>query len=446
MKENSVSQSPFLSILGEKLADSLAALPPPGTPRVVSEPITIPRKATVIVGMRRAGKTTFLHQIRSARHAAGQPVTRLPYINFEDERLAGIDVSYLAPLLDLYYRQFPDARSTGVVTWCFDEIQTVPGWERFIRRMLDNERVELFLTGSSAALLSREIATSMRGRAWEVAIHPFAFDEALHHSGVDVPNDASTMTAAARSRLEHAFIEYLRAGGFPEVQGHDESTRRRMLTDYVDVAILRDVVERHGVTNIVGLRWLVRQLLSNAGGKFSVEKFHATLKSLGITISRDTVHQLLAHLQDCFLVRTVWIEAESERKRMVNPRKSYPIDSGLIPLFDRTRRANIGHALETMVLIELERRRCDVTYLRTEDGYEVDFFVRMPSGERELIQVCADASSHETAEREIRAMQSAANQYPDAQCRLLTLTMSGLLTQQHDGIIAEPAYAWMLRR
>ena len=142
------------------------------------------------------------------------------------------------------------------------------------------------------------------------------------------------------------------------MQGLDPATRRQVLRDYVDVAMLRDIVERHRVSNIIALRWLVRHLLGHAGSLFSVEKFFADLKSQGLRVSKDTVHELLAHVEDCFLARVVWIDGGSERRRMVNPRKIYPVDPGLIPVFDRTGRATIGHALETVVMLELERRRC----------------------------------------------------------------------------------------
>lgn len=147
----------------------------------------------------------------------------------------------------------------------------------------------------------------------------------------------------------------------------------RLLRDYVDVAMPRDVVERHEVSQVAGLRWMVRHLLGNAAGAFSVEKFYSALKSQGMRISKDTVHQLLPYLEDCFLVGTVWLEADSERKRMVNPRKAYPVDPGFIAVFERSGRANTGHALETAVLIELERRGMAVTYVRTPEGHEVDF-------------------------------------------------------------------------
>ena len=120
------------------------------------------------------------------------------------------------------------------------------------------------------------------------------------------------------------------------------------------------------------------------------------------------------------------------------------MDPGLIPVFDRTGRANIGHALETAVLIELERRHHEVTYVRTGQGYEVDFLATSADGSRELIQICADASVPATAERELRALAAAGQQYPDAGMRLLTLTHDGIPDTLPDGVVAQPAWIWML--
>lgn len=441
---NSQDSHRFQFWLDEKLSDSLTAPIPVGTPRRVIGTVRLPDKATAVVGMRRAGKTMFLHQIRRERLAEGMDRTQLPYINFEDERLAGMTADQLHPLVEAYYRRFPSFRGRTTVTWCFDEIQVVPGWERFIRRLLDSEKVELFLTGSSAALLSREIATALRGRAWEVMIHPFSFAEVLGHNGQTIPDHPDFLDGPARSALEHDFMAYLTAGGFPEAQKMDTATRYQLLRDYVDVAMLRDVVERHNVSNVAGLRWLVRHLLGNAAGLFSVEKFYGAMKSQGLAISRDTVHQLMVHLQDCFLVRTVWMAADSERQRMVNPRKAYPVDPGLIPVFDRTGRSNIGHALETAVLVELERRHAEITYIKTSQGFEVDFLARYPSGETDMIQVCADATAPETAERELRSLLAAGKQFPEARKLLLTLTRDRMLPNAPADVVVQPAYAWLL--
>ena len=365
-------------------------------------------------------------------------------MNFEDERLAGLSAEHLHPLVENYYRRHPETRGRKTVTWCLDEIQVVPGWERFVRRLLDTEQVEIFVTGSSAALLSREIATALRGRAWEVLLHPFRFDEALRHQGATLPEAPDFLSSPARSAIESAFLHYLEVGGFPEAQGLEVGTRRQLLRDYLDVAMLRDVVERHEVTNVAGLRWLVRHLLGNAAGLFDVEKFYGALRSQGLSISKDTVHQLLAHLTDCFLVRTVWLETSSERQRMVNPRKAYPVDPGLIPVFDRTGRANVGHALETAVMVELERRRCEVTYVRTPDGHEVDFLARHPDGREELIQVCSEASERATAERELRALAEARRLHPRASLRLVTLTRTAVPLAVPEDIVVQPAYEWIL--
>ncbi len=430
--------------LAQKLADSLAADLPALTPRRVHGAVTLPGKVTAVVGMRRAGKTTFLHQMRQERIARGIARERLPYINFEDELLVGLEAKDLHLLIEEHYRRYPALRGRQTVTWCLDEIQVIPGWERFVRRVLDSEAVELFVSGSSAALLGREIATALRGRAWQVIIHPFSFEEYLRHRGHPLPARVDFVAAPERSALEGAFLDYLAVGGFPEAQGLDAASRHRLLHDYVDVAMLRDVAERHGVTNIVALRWIVRHLLGNAAGLFSVEKFYAALKSQGVSVSKDTVHQILAHLEDCFLVRTVSVESTSERRRMVNPRKTYPVDPGPIPVFDRTGRANLGHALETVVLVDLERRGFTITYVRTPQGYEVDFLARGPAGDATLIQVCASATEPATAERELRALEEAGRLFPNAKRLLLTLTRDGFPARVPAGVVVQPVYEWML--
>jgi len=428
----------------EQLANSLSTPLPEATERRVYGRITFPGKATAVVGMRRSGKTTFLHQIRRSRLEEGVPQERLPHINFEDERLAGLTASDLSTLVEEYYRRFPAWRGGETVTFCFDEIQVVPGWERFVRRLLDGEKVEVFLSGSSAALLSREIATALRGRAWEVVIFPFNFEEYLRHHGRGLPGRLDLLSVRERSGLQGALREYLVCGGFPEAQGLDAESRYRLLLDYVDVAILRDVVERHGVSNIVSLRWLVRHLLGNPGGLFSVEKFYAALKSQGLTVARDTLHLLLSYVEDCFLVRVAWVEGTSERRRMVNPRKVYPVDPGLIPVFDRSGRANLGHALETAVRIELERRGMEVCYVRTREGFEVDFLARSSDGGEALIQVCSDLVEAGAMERESRALFSAAKEYPRASLNVVTL-MPETVRNVPENIRIHDAALWLLQ-
>lgn len=427
----------------EFIADSLNQPPPDSTRRLVRGPHQLPNKATAVIGMRRAGKTTFLHQLRADLLAAGRALHQLPFWNFEDQRLTGLTAGQLPLLLAEFWRQQPVAASAPRATLCLDEIQVVPGWERFVRHLLDAEPIDVFLSGSSATLLSREVATSMRGRGWEVVIHPFGFVEALTHAGADVPAP-DRIGSRQRATIERALLRWLEVGGFPEAQGLDAPSRFRLLQDYVDVVILRDIVERHNVTAIAPLRWLVRHLLGNAGARFSVQKFFDALKSQGMRVGKDTLHDLLDHVNDAFLVRTVWLETDSERRRRVNPRKVYPVDPGLIPVFDRSGKRNLGHALENAVLIELERRGAEVTYVITQDGFEVDFLARMPGGTTELIQVTADATDPATAQRELRALAAAKAETGVAKARLIALTTDALPAQVPRGIKAIGAAEWFL--
>jgi predicted AAA+ superfamily ATPase len=429
-------------LLRQKIIDSLAAAPPAYTRRDVRLP-RVPGKALAVIGPRRAGKTTFLWQLLADRLAQGMARESLLYLNFEDERLGGMAATDLQLVVEEYYRLHPEQRDRRRVLFLLDEMQVVPGWEKFARRLLDTERAELVISGSSARLLSREVATSMRGRAMEALVFPFSFREYLRHVGEEPNRPVDRLPKAARSAVEKALRAYLSAGGFPEAQGVAVRDRFDLLRGYVDVMLLRDVIERHTVTHPVALRWMVRQLLGNAGGAFSVSKFHSDLRAQGVPVAKDTLHAYLAHLEDAFLIRTVAIATASERRRMVNPRKAYPIDPGLIPVFDRSGKANLGHGLETAVALELERRGAEVAYVRTATGREVDFLARYPEGRQELIRVCANLDSPAAREREPQALLAAAEEYPRAGLHIIALDAdaAGGLPK---GITLHAASGWLL--
>ncbi len=432
----------MLDLIRQKIVDSIAAPIETFTRRDNRLP-AIPGKAIAVIGMRRTGKTTFLRQVMSDRLAAGWARESLLYFNFEDERLAGMTAADCSLILEEYYRLNPQFRDRRKTLFLFDEIQNVPKWETFARRILDSEKAELFLSGSSAKLLSREVATSMRGRAMEATVYPFSFREALRHSGNEPSGSEVAVGKAERSALEKRFFEYLIGGGFPEGMAASIGDRHGLLRGYVDVVLLRDVIERHAVSHPLALRRLVRHLLSNAAGFFSINKFYGDLRSQGLAVSKDSLHAFLGYLEDAFLVRTVPLATDSERRRMVNLRKTYPIDPGLISVFDISGKANTGHALETCVLLELDRRGAEVSYVRTRSGGEVDFLAHYPGGRRELVQVCATLENPMTAEREIAGLLASADDYPGAALVLITLTTE---TPKNlpEKIRLVPAVSWFL--
>lgn len=312
-------------------------------------------------------------------------------------------------------------RQQGRRTIYLNEVQVVEGWEAVVRRLLDAHDTQVFVSGSSAKLLSCEVHTSLRGRSMEVLIHPFSFREALRHAGAEPastwgrlrPDDCAAVDAALRS--------YLEVGGFPEAQGIDIRDRMPLLKAYVDLMVLRDVIERHRVSNVEALRRLQRHLLANPAGTFSISRFHRELKSQGLSVGEETLYNLLGYLEDAFLVRLVSMHTASERQRMRNPRKAYPVDPGLIPVYERAGRENRGRSLETVVMLELERRGYEIGWVRVGADLEVDFYAENPAKDRLLIQVSLDTASEVTCQREIRALEAGAEEYPGARPLLITL-------------------------
>ncbi|MBI4867378.1 MAG: ATP-binding protein [Candidatus Wallbacteria bacterium] len=430
-------------MLQQKLLEGLTVAPPRLTRRDLRLP-AVPNKALAVIGVRRSGKTTFLWQCLAALLAEGTPREALLFLGLEDDRLVGLETSDLSWLVEEYFRLQPGLRDARPATFFLDEIQLVPGWEAFARRLIDTERVRLFLSGSSARLLSREVASSMRGRALEVLVHPFSFRESLRHGGKEPDRPWTRLPKAARSVLDAELRQYLVRGGFPEVLGVDDRDRSLLLRSYVDVVVLRDVIERHSVSNPLPLRWLQRHLLANPASPFSVQKFYDALRSQGIPVGKDTLHAYLGHLEDAFLIRTVSMRSASERQRMVNPRKAYPVDPGLIPLFERTGRSNLGHALETVVFLELERRGYEVDYVRTREGFEVDFLATASGRPTLLIQACVEVDEQPVWEREIRALEAAALLFPEAVPLLLTLESQPPRRPLPNGFDWLAAAGWLL--
>ncbi|MFM8605172.1 MAG: ATP-binding protein [Cyanobium sp.] len=447
-----MDDKPLEVLLRRKLVDSWEQPLPRLTRRDTWIP-RIPGKTLAVIGMRRSGKTSLLWQEVARRVEAGEPRSWLPMLSFEDERLLVLapGVGLLDQLLETYFQLQPQVRRAagpGQPRGCLflDEIQRMPGWEGFVRRVMDSEPIDVVVSGSSAEMLSTEIASSLRGRAIEAVVYPFSFRESLRHRGLEPEQPAALWGSAQRSLLAHQLELYLRCGGFPEVQGLEERSRRLLLGSYVDSTVLRDVIERHAIRQPMALQWLVRQLLGNGGGGFSLNKLHGALKSQGLAISREHLGELVLHLESAFLIQTVGVVGGSLRRRMTLPRKVYPIDPGLLPLYELEGRSNLGHALETAVLLELRRRGAEVGYLRTGDGFEVDFHACFPDGRRELIQVCADINAAATRRRELRSLLEALQEPPGrgARARLISLNQQAPVGDWPESVTWSSAMEWLL--
>lgn len=428
-------------ILERLVADFDAERVPTGTPRDLPL-LDFPGKAAVVVGMRRSGKTWRLFQEIGRLRETGVDASDILYLSFEDERLFALEAEHLHWITDAFRRRRPDRG--GVRAHLFlDEIHNVPGWERWIRRLLDQENVRIVLTGSSAKLLSREIATSLRGRSLTAELLPFSLAEAVRHRGQEVPTTWPP-PAAERDRLASHLRRYLHEGGFPEVQEQPRILRHQILQDYVDVVLLRDVAERHGVENLEALRYLQRALLSRPSNRFSIHKLYNDLRSQGVRVSKDTLHEHLGHLEDAFLVFTTEIFARSLRVRRSNPRKVYPVDPGLAASSSFAASGDEGHLLETTVYLELRRRGFESSWYRTAAGNEVDLLARDVEGNRALVQVAAELSRPETRRRELRALEEAMGETGLDRGTVVTLDDEETVQTAVGVVRIVPAWRWLL--
>ena len=394
-------------------------------------------KVDAIVGMRRTGKTWLMFQRMQELVEAGTPREDLLYINFEDERLGELSAEELSKIVEAHYRRNPQGRTRPGAMF-FDEIQLVDGWERFVRRLVDRDPAHICVTGSSAKLLSREIATSLRGRSLATEVFPFSFVETLTHRAIRIEARPS---AQRRSMIENVAAEYIRRGGFPEVQGLDEATRVRVLQDYLDVAILRDLIERHAISNAVALRRFVRQLMNSPAGSFSVHKIYDDLKSQGLSISKDSLYAWLEHVQDAYVFLTVPIHTSSERQRQTNPRKIYAIDPGLVTACARRGSADLGQLLETTVFLELRRHSAEIAYVRTRSGFEVDFLAGS-----ELVQTCVSLDDLKTRDREVRALREAMSELAIDHASIITHADDEQISVDEGTIRVVPLWRWAIER
>lgn len=355
----------------------------------------------VAIGMRRTGKTYFLFQFIHELLAEDIPLESILYINFEDDRILPMRQEEMAQLIDSFYTLYPENHDRSCYLF-LDELQNVEGWEQVVRRFFDTKQVQIYLTGSSAKLLSKEIATSLRGRSLATEIWPYDFQEFLfaHH----IENPIKPFGKKTLDIYQKHFQKYLKYGGFPAVQEMPENIARETLQNYVETVIFRDVVERHRVTNIPLLKYLTNTLLKNFSSLFAINKFYQDIKSQGYSVGKDTIYQYMDHLEDSYLISSVPIWTESFRRSQITPKKIYAVDNGLIQANVFSQQDNLGRLLENQVYLDLRREKKKIFYYRTRSGFEIDFVTESLRGERELIQVVWDKQDAKTRDREERAL------------------------------------------
>ncbi len=402
---------------------------------------TLPGKATICIGVRRCGKSTYLFQRMRHLQDAGVPRENMLYLNFFDDRLHPLRHEGLNLILEAYYGLYPEKKDRETLHVFFDEIQAIPGWEAFVDRLLRSQRCEVFITGSSAQMLSREIATQMRGRALAWELFPFSFTEFLDARGVSY---GVHLASRERLQIRKAFEEYRERGGFPEVLGVDRRLRIRIHQEYLQAILFRDLIERHDIAHPQAVSELAHWLIDNAASLYSINRLTGYLKSLGYHVPKSAVADYLEWFEDAYFLFTVPIHDASVARTRTNPKKIYCIDHALIDSVASGVLVNAGHRLENLIFVALRRHFGPIRYYRTRTRKEVDFIVRDAKRSYRLIQVCESLGQAETRQREIAALEEAMAETGNAQGIIVTAEEEAIHETTAGRIHILPAWKFVL--
>ena len=365
---------------------------------------TVRGKATVCIGVRRGGKSTYLFQIIQKLLDSGVPRQNILYLNFFDDRLHHLRQGNLGQITEAFYSIYPEKKDTETVYCFFDEIQAVDSWEPFVDRLLRTENCEIYLTGSSARMLSKEIATQMRGRALSWEMFPFSFREFLDYKKIQSNGPLSTKKQLL---IAKAFEQYWETGGFPEVADIGRPLRIKIHQEYVQTILFRDLIERHDISHPKAATDLAHWLLDNTASLYSVNRLTNYLKSLGHKAPKSAISAYMEWFEDAFFFFSVRILDPSLARSNTNPKKVYCIDHALVTSASSGILVNFGHLLENLVFTSLRRLHSEIYYYKTRTGREVDFIVPVQGQPNRLVQVCASMAETQTRKREIAALAEA---------------------------------------
>ncbi len=409
------------------------------------EILPIDRKATIIIGIRGCGKSTWQHEKMAALLNEGVSLENICYLDFSDDRLDFLRLEESDPsvISDTYYSMFPKKHSQKVYFF-FDEIQYVNKWARFINRIQINENCEVYITGSSAKLLSKEISTELGGRTFAWEMFPFSFREFLRAEG----KSQSISDIINRDEIIGAFDDYVVKGGMPEslILPRD-SMAAIYFQNLVKDVITRDLLLRYNLTHPFQLNRLTQILMNIYSRLVTVNKLKQRLAGEQNKLSPQLISDYIDKLNDCYLLFTVPIRSYNMAVQAVNPKKVYGIDHAMVQAFSAVTSDNKGLVLENMIFIELRRTSEEIFYYKTSRGDEIDFAVGPDSNIR-LIQVCWELGDRESTKiREIKALVDGMEELGLQESWIITAYEEDEIKDPQTGRVIHvvPAYSWLLQ-
>ena len=382
------------------------------------------RLVQIITGIRRSGKSTLAHRVLKG--------TNYGYINFDDERLTGLNADSLNQLLEALYAVYGEFTHL-----LLDEIQNVDSWHLFVNRLLRNN-IRVILTGSNSKLLSRESASQLTGRYSTIELFPFSFSEFLNRKGVKI---TKSLTARGKGILFSHFDEYMKTGGFPEVLAGED--KKNYLSNLFEAIVTRDIIYRYNVRNVRTLKEMAILL----SGTFASEISYNRLKNIFALGSENTVKNYVSYFEEAWLFISL-PKFSFKKQESLRYRKIYLIDPGFTVISSEDFSLNFGRLLENIVFLQLIRDagRLDYEVYYYKKNCEVDFVIYHKRKVIELIQVAESLEDRKTLKREIRSLVTASR---DLNATLLTIITMGVeqeLTADGLKIEVKPVVGWILER
>ena len=392
-----------------------------GMPRNINDEWLSTRQVVVISGVRRCGKSYLLRQIREKNTEKDY------YFRFDDERLINFTVEDFETL-DVCFSEFYGEQHT----YYFDEIQNIQGWELYVRRLY-NEGAKVYITGSNAKMLSREMGTHLSGIHIPVELYPFSFSEYFQLKSISV-NKTDFYTTAGAALLSKHLKAYMLSGGFPAyLQGEPD--------DYISALyqsiIYRDVLQRNNITNGREVLELMHFITSNAAKRHS---YSSLSKVIGVKHS-DTVKHYVQCVEETYLLSQLLKYNASVKTQEASIKKMYLIDNSIIRLVGFNPTDNLGPLLENLIFIELKRRGKDIFY--HANGSECDFIVRTGTRITQCLQVTVSLADEPTRKREVAGLAAAAKTYGTTDNIIITLD-DDRISLEESGIRVVPAWRWLL--
>ncbi len=377
--------------------------------------------ACVIKGVRRCGKSTLMKQVMKAKFK-----DEFLYFNFDDERITDFKTEDFQILMETLIESYGEKK-----TIFLDEIQNNKGWELFINRIL-RQGYRVYITGSNANLLSKELGTHLTGRHIDLELYPFSYTEYLRAKKTEAPING-IYTTEQKAQLTRIFMEYLTIGGMPEAVVYSNV---EILTTILNDIIQKDISERYGIRKPAELKAVIRFLIANASNPIT---YRSITENFGAK-SPNTIQKYVQYAEETYLIFTVSRYEKKIKKLDKNPRKVYCIDNGIVARNAPSLTERRGALLENAVAIQLKRLGKEFYYFKSKTDAEADFVI---PAEKQVIQVCYDLN-YGNEGRELKGLVEAMLETKANEGLILTLEQEHEIIHREKKITVKPAWQWLI--